>query len=236
MKGTLYLIPVPLAETAANEVLPVSVLHQVQRLQTFIVENSKAARRHIKMMVPEKVQADLKLFELNKHTEESELYSFIKPLLEGEDMGLLSDAGCPGVADPGAKIVALAHENGIKVVPMVGPSSILLAMMASGMNGQSFVFHGYIPIDKKDRKNFIKQMERISYEQNQAQLFIETPYRNNQLLDDLFQTLQPHTRLSIGANLTHPDELMQTKTIAQWKKNKPQLHKIPTIFILQKSK
>lgn len=236
MKGTLYLIPVPLAETAANEVLPASVLHQVQRLQTFIVENSKAARRHIKMMVPEKVQADLKLFELNKHTEESELYSFIKPLIEGEDMGLLSDAGCPGVADPGAKIVALAHENGIKVVPMVGPSSILLAMMASGMNGQSFVFHGYIPIDKKDRKNFIKQMERISYEQNQAQLFIETPYRNNQLLDDLFQTLQPHTRLSIGANLTHPDELMQTKTVTQWKKNKPQLHKIPTIFILQKSK
>lgn len=236
MKGTLYLIPVPLSETAANEVLPTSVLHQMQRLHTFIVENSKAARKHIKTMVPEKVQADLQLFELNKHTEEQELHSLIKPLMEGEDMGLLSDAGCPGIADPGAKIVELAHENGIRVVPMVGPSSILLAMMASGMNGQSFVFHGYIPIDKKDRKNFIKHMERLSYEQNQAQLFIETPYRNHQLLDDLFQTLQPHTKLSIGANLTHRDELMQTKTIAQWKKNKPELHKIPTIFILQKSK
>lgn len=182
-------------------------------------------------MCPEKKQATLNLFELNKHTDASEIQSFLTPLLDGKDMGLMSDAGCPGVADPGAAIVALAHEKGIKVVPLVGPSSILLSLMASGMNGQSFAFHGYLPIDKNEKKNKIKQLEKISAEQNQSQLFIETPYRNNQMLDDLIKFLNPNTSLCVACDITLETEYILTKPVAQWKKNKPDLHKRPCIFI-----
>ena len=149
-------------------------------------------------------------------------------------MGLLSEAGCPGIADPGAELVSLARRQGIQVVPMVGPSSILLAMMSSGMNGQSFTFNGYLPIDRHARKNELKNLERLSMEKNQAQIFIETPYRNDKMLETLIQVLHPATRISIACDLTLPTEFIQTRTAAEWRKHKPQLHKRPCIFILQR--
>lgn len=232
--GTLYLIPVMLGETAAEEVLPATVLRAVELIDDYIVENGKAARKFIKAMHPQKVQASLRLFELNKHTDEKEVKSFIQPLLEGRNMGLMSDAGCPGVADPGAVIVALAHETGIKVVPLVGPSSILLSLMGSGMNGQSFTFNGYLPIDKSDKRSMLKNLEKWSFERNQSQLFIETPYRNNQLMEEMVQCLHPGTLLCVACDLTLPTEIMITKPIHFWKKHKIDLHKRPCIFILHK--
>lgn len=232
--GTLYLIPVMLGDTAANEVVPASAIRAVSLIDDYIVENSKVARKFIKAMVPEKVQASLQLFELNKHTNTNELKSFIQPLLEGKNMGLMSDAGCPGIADPGAVIVAMAHEKGIKVVPMVGPSSILLSLMGSGMNGQSFTFNGYLPIDKTDKRTMLKNLEKWSFERNQSQLFIETPYRNNQLMEEMVQVLHPNTQLCVACDLTLPTEIMLTKPINFWKKHKIDLHKRPCIFIIHK--
>lgn len=223
-----------LGETAANEVLPASVMRAVELIDDYIVENGKVARKFIKAIHPEKVQSSLRLFELNKHTEEREIKSFIQPLLEGRNMGLMSDAGCPGVADPGAVIVALAHEKGIKVVPLVGPSSILLSLMGSGMNGQSFTFNGYLPIDKADKRTMLKNLEKWSFERNQSQLFIETPYRNNQLMEEMVQSLHPNTLLCVACDLTLPTEVMITKPVHFWKKHKIDLHKRPCIFILHK--
>lgn len=233
-KGKLYLLPTTLGENAPLEVLPVSVKQMVERLDHFIVENEKTARRAIKKLVPEKPQPSLKLNLLNKHTNPAELSGFLEPCKEGFDIGLLSEAGCPGVADPGAEVVKIAHREGIKVVPLVGPSSILLAMMASGMNGQNFAFNGYLPIDKAARKSEIKNLERLSVEKDQAQIFIETPYRNNKMLEDLFQQLQPSTRLCIACDITLDSEYIVTKTISEWSKTKVDLHKRPTIFIIQK--
>ncbi len=232
--GKLYLIPTTLGDNDPLEVLPASVQHQVERISTFIVENEKTARRAIKKLVPTKSQPSLKLFLLNKHTDWADVPDFLAPCKEGIDVGLLSEAGCPGVADPGAEIVKIAHREGIKVVPMVGPSSILLAMMGSGMNGQNFAFNGYLPIDKAARKNEIKSLERLSQEKNQAQLFIETPYRNNKMLDDLIQILHPATRVCIACDLTLSSEYIVTKPVSEWSKTKVDLHKRPTIFILQK--
>lgn len=232
--GRLYLIPTTLGETEPLEVLPAPVKKLVERLDTYIVENEKTARRRIKKLVPEKKQSTLKLFALNKFTQPEELPGMLEACREGKDIGLISEAGCPGVADPGAEIVKIAHQQGIKVVPLVGPSSILLAMMGSGMNGQSFCFHGYLPIDKKERKQELKNLERISAERNQAQIFIETPYRNEKLLDDLKQTLHNATRLCIACDLTLPTESILTKPISEWKKIKTDLHKRPAIFIIQK--
>ncbi len=232
--GKLYLIPTTLGDNEPLEVLPASVQHQVERINTFIVENEKTARRAIKKLVPSKSQPSLKLFLLNKHTDWTDVPSFLAPCKEGIDVGLLSEAGCPGVADPGAEVVKIAHREGIKVVPMVGPSSILLAMMGSGMNGQNFSFNGYLAIDKAARKNEIKSLERLSQEKNQAQLFIETPYRNNKMLEDLIQNLHPSTRVCIACDLTLPSEYIVTKTVSEWSKIKVDLHKRPTIFILQK--
>ena len=233
--GTLYLIPVMLGETAANEVLPASVLRAVSLIDDYVVENSKVARKFIKAIDPEKKQSILNLFELNKHTDEKEILSFIQPLLEGKNMGLMSDAGCPGVADPGAVIVALAHQKGIKVVPLVGPSSILLSLMGSGMNGQSFTFNGYLPIDKSEKKSMLRNLEKWSFERNQSQLFIETPYRNNQLMEEMTQILHPNTLLCVACDLTLPTEIMLTKPISFWKKHKIDLHKRPCIFIVHKN-
>lgn len=232
--GTLYLIPVMLGDTAANEVLPESVTRAVTLIDDYVVENSKVARKFIKAIVPKKVQASLNLFELNKHTDEKEINSFIQPLLDGKNMGLMSDAGCPGVADPGAVIVALAHQKGIKVVPLTGPSSILLSLMGSGMNGQSFTFNGYLPIDKSEKKAMLKNLEKWSFERNQSQLFIETPYRNNQLMEEMIQTLHPKTSLCVACDLTLPTEIMLTKPVSFWKKHKIDLHKRPCIFIVHK--
>ena len=232
--GKLYLIPTTMGECDPMDVFPQTIKRSIELLDHYIVENDKTARKSIKLVCPEKKQADLILYVLNKHTETKEHLEFIKPLLEGHSMGLMSEAGCPGVADPGAVIVKLAHEKGIQVVPLVGPSSILLAMMASGMNGQSFTFHGYLPIEKEEKKSSLKILERISFEKNQSQIFIETPYRNNKLLEDLIQILHPETHLCIATDITLPTEYIKTKKIAAWKKETVDLHKRPTIFILHK--
>ncbi|MGB8374280.1 MAG: SAM-dependent methyltransferase, partial [Salegentibacter sp.] len=216
------------------EVLPESVSKTIERIDDYIVENEKTARRHIKYLVPEKKQPLLNFHSLNKFTDPTELPGFLDACKEGKDVGLLSEAGCPGVADPGAEIVKLAHQQGIQVVPLVGPSSILLAMMGSGMNGQSFCFHGYLPIDKKERKHELKSLERISSEKNQAQVFIETPYRNDKFLEDMKQSLHPATRLCVACDLTLPTEFIVTKPISEWQKTKVDLHKRPTIFVIQK--
>lgn len=241
--GKLYLIPVTLGDTSNGEaakqsnpedVLPLKVKRTVEMIDSYVVENEKDARRFIKSICPEKIQAELQLFPLNKHTQEKDHHDFIKPLLEGKNMGLMSDAGCPGVADPGAAIVKLAHEKGIQVVPLVGPSSILLAMMASGMNGQSFAFNGYLPIDKSEKKSALKNLEQLSFSKNQSQLFIETPYRNNKFVEDLLQTLQPNTMLCIACDITLPSEFIKTLRVADWKKLKVDLHNRPAIFIIHK--
>jgi 16S rRNA (cytidine1402-2'-O)-methyltransferase len=208
-KGKLYLIPNTLGETNPMDLLPQTVKRTIDLMDNFIVENEKDARKFIKSICPEKVQATLKLSSLNKRTEKSEHFAIIKPCLEGENIGLMSDAGCPGVADPGAAIVKLAHENGIQVVPLVGPSSILLALMASGMNGQSFAFNGYLPIDKDEKKAMLKSLEKLSADKNQSQLFIETPYRNNKMLEDLLSILQPSTHLCVAADITLPTEFIK---------------------------
>ncbi len=232
--GKLYLIPVGLGESDPKKIFPEWNAEVIDSLEHFIVENEKSARRFIKQLLPNKSQQTLKLKGLNKFTEEAEIPSFLDAAKEGFDMGLLSEAGCPGVADPGAEIVKLAHRYGIQVIPMVGPSSILLAMMASGMNGQSFTFHGYLPIDKKERKQELKNLERISSERNQAQIFIETPYRNNQMLEDLSNNLHPSTRICVACDLTLPTEFIKTATASEWQKMKTDLHKRPAIFIIQK--
>ncbi|NJW51484.1 SAM-dependent methyltransferase [Salinimicrobium oceani] len=232
--GKLYLLPTTLGDNDPLEVLPATVKQQMEKLTIFIAENEKTARRSIKKLLPEKSQPLLKFHLLNKHTDPLEIPSFLDACKEGQDVGLLSEAGCPGVADPGAEVVKIAHREGIKVIPMVGPSSILLAMMASGMNGQNFAFNGYLPIDKGERKNEIRNLEKLSLEKNQAQSFIETPYRNNKMLEDLILFLHPATRICVACDLTLASEFIATKTASEWGKTKVDLHKRPTIFILQK--
>ena len=237
--GKLYLIPITLSNPGETTVVPEDVLPQtikrtIDFVDYYIVENEKTARKFIKSIHPEKKQPDLKISVLNKHTDFAEHNEFIQPLLRGENIGLMSESGCPGVADPGAVIVKLAHEKGIQVVPLVGPSSILLALMASGMNGQSFAFNGYLPIDKNDKKQALKNFERLSQDKNQSQLFIETPYRNNKLMEDLLQILQPSTLLCVACDITLPTEFINTKTVNEWKIEKADLHKRPCIFIIHK--
>lgn len=233
--GKLYLIPTTLGEMNPEDVLPQTIKRSIDFIDHYIVENEKTARRFIKTVHPEKKQPSLHISVLNKHTETHEHQEFIKPLLNGQNIGLMSEAGCPGVADPGAVIVKLAHEKGIQVVPLVGPSSILLAVMASGMNGQSFAFNGYLPIDKGEKKSALKNFEKLSFEKNQSQLFIETPYRNNKLIEDLLATLQPNTNLCIACDITLPTEYIKTLAVKDWKKQKVDLHNRPCIFIIHKS-
>lgn len=232
--GKLYLIPTTMGAANPMQVLPIQVKEIMEDLDIYIAENEKTARRHIKQLLPEKQQSILKFFSLNKFTEATEIPSFLNDCKEGKDVGLLSEAGCPGVADPGAEIVKIAHNEGIQVIPLVGPSSILLAMMGSGMTGQRFTFNGYLPIDKKERKKEIKDLERLSSEKQEAQIFIETPYRNNKLLEDFLQLLHPTTRLCVACDLTLPTEYIVTKPVAEWSKTKTDLHKRPAIFIFQK--
>ena len=232
--GKLYLIPTTMGAANSMQVLPIQVKEIMEELDIYIAENEKTARRHIKQLLPEKQQSILKFFSLNKFTEATEIPSFLNDCKEGKDVGLLSEAGCPGVADPGAEIVKIAHSEGIQVIPLVGPSSILLAMMGSGMNGQRFTFNGYLPIDKKERKKEIKDLERLSSEKQEAQIFIETPYRNNKLLEDFLHLLHPSTRLCVACDLTLPTEYIVTKPVSEWSKTKTDLHKRPAIFIFQK--
>jgi 16S rRNA (cytidine1402-2'-O)-methyltransferase len=232
--GKLYLIPTTMGDCDPMDVLPQTIKRSIELIDYYVVENDKTARKSIKLVCPEKKQADLKLFVLNKYTETKEHQEFIQPLLEGINMGLMSEAGCPGVADPGAVIVKLAHDKGIQVVPLVGPSSILLALMASGMNGQSFAFNGYLPIDKAEKKAALKALEKLSLDKNQSQLFIETPYRNNKMLEDILQAIHPETHLCIAADITLPTEFIKTKRAAAWKKEVIDLKNRPTIFIIHK--
>lgn len=234
LKGKLYLIPTTLGEMNHEDVLPETIKRVLTFIDDYIVENEKTARRFIKSVLPEKVQSTLRISLLNKHTDSTEYSKMIAPCLSGMNVGLMSEAGCPGVADPGAVIVKLAHEKGIQVVPLVGPSSILLAMMASGMNGQNFAFNGYLPIDKSEKKSTLKNFEKISQDRNQSQIFIETPYRNNKLFEDLVQTLQPNTQLCIATDITLPTEYIKTMRVADWKKTKVDLHNRPCIFIIHK--
>ncbi|MGH1385247.1 SAM-dependent methyltransferase [Kordia sp.] len=232
--GILYLIPTTLGESEPLEVLPLSVKKIIEVTNHFIVENEKTARRFIKKITPKKVQPLLELYVLNKYTQDQELPAFLEAIFQGKNVGLLSEAGCPGVADPGSEIVKIAHEKGIRVVPLVGPSSILMAMMASGMNGQNFAFNGYLPIDKDERKRAIKQLEKRAGDFKQSQAFIETPYRNDKLLADLIATLSGNTRLCVACDITLSTEYIRTMTISEWKKTSVNLHKRPTMFILDR--
>lgn len=232
IKGTLYLIPTTLGESAYDQVIPSFNNTILQEIDVFIVENIKTARRFIKKTAPDKIIDDLVFHEINKRTNLDMLPTFLKPIDEGKNIGVISDAGCPGVADPGADVVALAHQKNIKVVPLVGPSSILLSLMASGFNGQSFCFNGYLPKEQKDRVRKLKDLERMAIAQKQTQLFIETPYRNQHVLTDLLSTCNPNTKLCVAVDITMVSEQITTKTIAEWKNTTIDLNKRPCIFLL----
>ena len=232
--GKLYLIPTTLGDNEPLEVLPLSVRQVIEKTTHFIVENEKSARRFIKKITPRKSQSSLQIYKLDKFTNEIEIQDYLDACERGENIGLLSEAGVPAVADPGALIVQYAHRKNIRVVPLVGPSSIIMALMSSGMNGQNFAFNGYLPIDKSERKRKIKELEKLSFEKDQSQIFIETPYRNEKMFTDLKATLTPTTDLCIAADITLPTEYIKTMTIQNWKHQTPDLHKKPAIFIIQK--
>lgn len=233
-KGKLYLIPASLGENTMHTI-PQYVIDQIHLLDEFIVERAKTARRYLKVLNTPVPFEQMTFHELNKRTEKSALNGFLNNAVQGKDIGLLSEAGCPGVADPGAEIVALAHKRGIEVVPFVGPSSILLALMASGMNGQNFAFSGYLAIKKPERTQHLKQLEHNSSRFNQTQIFIETPYRNNGLIEDMLKSLKPVTKLCIAADLTLTTQFIKTRTIEQWNKEiRPDLHKRLAIFLIHK--
>ena len=234
MKGKLYLIPTTLGENEPLEVMPYSVKTIVELLNHYVVENEKSARRFIKKITPKKTQSSLIMMKLDKYAKEIETRTYLDLCEQGVSIGLLSEAGVPAVADPGASMVKLAHEKGIQVVPLVGPSSILMALMASGLNGQNFAFNGYLPIDNSERKKEIKALEKLSKEKNQSQIFIETPYRNEKMFTDLKSVLSPGTLLCIAIDISLPKEFIKTYTIAHWKRQSPDLHKRPAIFIIQK--
>ncbi len=230
--GTLYLIPVPLANEAAGKSFTPYLVDTINHISEYIVENEKTARRFLKEAGLKAQQSALVIHDYGKHNRDLGTTDFFTGLLAGKDVGLMSEAGCPGVADPGADIVAEAHRKGIKVAPLVGPSSILLALMASGFSGQSFCFHGYLPIDKAERAKRIKELEAQAERLNQTQLFIETPFRNNPMLEEILRTCKPATRLCIACNLTAADEMVKTQSITAWKKQVPDLHKKPAIFLI----
>jgi 16S rRNA (cytidine1402-2'-O)-methyltransferase len=233
MQGKLYLIPNTLGSDKTDFTIPNNVASIAISLQHFIVEDIRTARRFLKLL-DKKIDIDnLQFYLLNKHTPVNELINFLAPLKDGYDMGIVSEAGCPAIADPGAEIVRMAHETGIKVVPLTGPSSIFLALSASGMNGQNFAFNGYLPVKKEDRIRALKYFENRSRVENQSQIFIETPYRNMALLEDILNSCHLSTRLCIACNITLSDEYIVTQTIKQWKSNIPELNKKQTIFIIQ---
>lgn len=229
--GKLFLIPTPLAEDTALSVLPPQVLEQCSSLRYYLCENIRTSRRFLSSLRLGLTIEELTMAELNKDTPDGEVAQLLAPLKEGHDMGLLSEAGCPAVADPGARAVAHAHQLGISVVPLVGPSSILMALMAAGFNGQNFAFTGYLPINKAERIQAIRDLEKGA-RGGQTQIFMETPYRNNHLLADIVQSCSGDIQLSIAANISAPDQFICTRTINNWKKQLPDLHKKPTIFIL----
>lgn len=234
-KGKLYLIPTTLGENEPLEVLPYSVKTVIEKLDYFIVENQKTARKFIKRITPGKSQPSLILKSIDKYADALEVSTYLDVCEQGVSVGLLSEAGVPAIADPGAEVVKLAHKKNIKVVPLVGPSSIVLAMMASGLNGQSFTFNGYLPIDASERKKKIKQLERRSFDENQSQIFIETPYRNDKMIADLLASLSNDTDVCIAVDITLESEFIKTFTVGEWKKKSISIQKRPAIFIIHKS-
>lgn len=234
-KGTLYFIPVTLGDNdTISQVLPQAVIEQIYQLDHFIVENEKTARQFLSACQHPKAIRELTFETLNNQTKPNTLPQLLSPLNQGKDVGLMSEAGCPGVADPGAKLAEIAHQKGIRVAPLVGPSSILLSLMASGMNGQRFAFLGYLPSAQVDRIKRLKSIERNSAKYNETQIFIETPYRNMHLLEDMVKHCQAQTKLCIARNVSLPDETIITKTIQEWQKAElPDCHKKPTVFLLQ---
>ena len=234
MEVALYLIPVTLGDTTIEKVLPSHNKEIILGIKHFIVEDVRSARRFLKKVERSINIDELTFYTLNKHTSAEEISGYLKPLLGGESMGVISEAGCPAVADPGADVVAIAQRKNLKVVPLVGPSSIILSVMGSGFNGQSFAFHGYLPIDPNERIKRIKVLEQRIYSENQTQLFIETPYRNNKMMEDIVKNCRPQTKLCIAANITCEDEYIKTKTVKEWQGKLPDLSKIPCIFLIYK--
>lgn len=232
-RGRLFLIPSPLGENAPEEVIPLPVLKSLERFSTFVVEEVRTARRYLSRAGLKGRIQELQFHELNEHTRPEEIETYVRFFDGGNDVALISEAGLPAVADPGAQLVELAHRHGIEVVPEVGPSSLMLALMASGLNGQSFAFCGYLPAKPEERKARLRAIEKLSASSGQTQIFIETPYRNDSLLADLLSCCRPGTRLCIAADVTLPDAFIRTATIAEWKKTRPVIGKRPCVFILQ---
>lgn len=232
--GTLYLVPVPLGPAAVTAALPVPAQHSARQLKHFIAENAKSARAFLKALPSDTPIQEIKICELNEHTPQSMLPELLAPLLAGNDVGLVSEAGCPAVADPGAQLVALAHATGVTVRPLIGPSSILLALIGSGLSGQNFAFHGYLPAKDELRQKRLRELEKESRHEKKTQIFIETPYRNRQMLETLLRICDPVTRICIATDLTLEDESILTRTAAQWRvKGCPNIDRRPTVFLLQ---
>lgn len=234
MDTALYLLPVTLGDTPIEKVLPSYNREVIGGIKHFIVEDVRSARRFLKKVDRDIDIDELTFYPLNKHTSPDAISEYLKPLAEGHSMGVISEAGCPAVADPGADVVAIAQRRNLKVVPLVGPSSIILSVMASGFNGQSFAFHGYLPIEADERLKRLRELEQRAYAEHQTQLFIETPYRNHKMMEDILKACRPQTRLCIAAGITCENEYIKTKTVQQWKGHLPDLDKIPCIFLIYK--
>ena len=234
LMAKLYMIPTTLGDTSIERVLPPDLTRLISSIPVFIVENIRTARRFLKKVNPAIVIDDLTFFELNQHTEKKEISRFLEPNQQGLDIGIISEAGCPGVADPGAEVVKIAHTKNIQVVPLVGPSSILLALMASGMSGQNFAFNGYLPIKNPEKSMQIKMLEKRMQAESQTQIFIEAPYRNAQLLADLLQNCDPQTMLCVAADITLDTEFILSKPVSYWKTHLPDIQKRPAIFMIGK--
>lgn len=230
----LYMIPTTLGDTTLERVLPSDLTSLISSISVFIVENIRTARRFLKKVNPAIVIDQLTFFELNQHTDKNDISRYLEPLMQGKDIGIISEAGCPGIADPGAEVVRIAHTKDIQVVPLVGPSSILLALMASGMSGQNFAFNGYLPIKNPEKSLQIKFLEKRMQTEGQTQVFIEAPYRNLQLLEELLKNCEPRTLLCIAADITLDTEFIKTKPVAYWKTNIPDIQKRPSIFMIGK--
>ncbi|WKV13625.1 SAM-dependent methyltransferase [Marivirga harenae] len=230
-KGVLYLIPTVIAPNTESKSLPTDLVQLCSSLDYYLVENIRTARRCLSAMNISKPIPEITFHELSKKTEESEIAGLMQPLFEGKSIGIMSEAGCPGIADPGSKAVSYAHAQGIRVEPWVGPSSIFLALMASGFSGQSFAFSGYLPIDKKEKTQAIRALEQTAFKTGQTQIFMETPYRNNQLVEDIVKICSPQLKLCIAKDINGVGEMIKTDTIQNWKKSKPDLHKSPCIFL-----
>ena len=233
-KGTLYLIPVPLGQSSVDSVLPISVRDCARQLKNFVAENAKSARAFLKSLPSDTPLQQIEIHELSEHTPSSALPGLLAPLLAGVNIGLISEAGCPAIADPGANLVDLAQRQGIRIVPMVGPSSILLALMGSGLSGQNFAFHGYLPIKDEERLKKLQELEKESRKEKRTQIFIETPYRNRQMLSTLIKACAADTKICVATDLTLDKECIATRTSRQWRQQElPDIDRRPTVFLLQ---